>query len=278
MDALVDALIQTVGEEDAPAALLYALERGYSLEQVEAAAFAGTLNADGVITGVTPAGPLLGLIVLPGGVTVAGLGAPPPAQPEAVLNPLGVGADSVGTGLLRAIVLLIFQSGYTLDQVIEGILLGDALDFSVFLPDDAPSVLCLGLRDTNGNRIAPAGAPLAALGSSACRDHLREQAPGADPEEKDKEVGDDDTGGGTGDPPVSITTCLAKGIPTQIDENGNEVCILPDQGGDDDTDDTGGSSEADDIAACLKQGGTPAPYTDGAFDGLATCELPGAFD
>jgi len=49
--------------------------------------------------------------------------------------------------------------------------------------------------------------------------------------------------------------------------------------GDDDANGgTGGGADADDIAACLKHGGTPAPNTDGTFDGLATCELPGAFD
>lgn len=60
--AVSDSLVTALGVEEATAAVVLALDSGYSFEQLTAAATAGTLSTDGTISGVDPAHDTYGLI------------------------------------------------------------------------------------------------------------------------------------------------------------------------------------------------------------------------
>lgn len=143
-EAIADALIDDLGEEDATAALLFAFERGYTADQIEDGAFAGSLNADGTIDGIAPASEPLGLILLPDAGTAGVRAAGEPGLVSAISAAIARSGDP-----LLLILLLILYSGYTPDQLVLAILLGgdlvrfDEVDF------------CIGLHDDTGRLIRP---------------------------------------------------------------------------------------------------------------------------
>ena len=68
-DELTSGILEAVGVDSAFAAVLYALDAGYSVGQLADAARDGTITPTGTIDGIEPAGPPLGLITPPAGPT-----------------------------------------------------------------------------------------------------------------------------------------------------------------------------------------------------------------
>ncbi len=156
--AVADAIIARHGPVAGFAATLYALDAGYSTDQLTTAALNGMLDADGSITGVEPIGPDHGLIAAPV-ESIRRSGETPPSTAEDVYRqidhklttlatirllgaPLGVADDisyedvfpsepelseaakDAAAAQIGVLVSLI-DVGYTFDQVVNGFVFGE---------------------------------------------------------------------------------------------------------------------------------------------------------
>lgn len=144
-----NALVADLGEVEAVAAVLLALERGYELEQLLAAAAASTLEPDGVVVdeagaAVEPAGEPLGVIDLeravPAGTAFLARAGRAAGRPDETLLEAARraiagweadgrrldGADQVqrGGGYVLLLILNLRLKGYSEEQILEALLFG----------------------------------------------------------------------------------------------------------------------------------------------------------
>ena len=199
-----DNVVATVGEDQAIIALILALERGYSLEQLEAGAANGELNADGIIVGSDPDGPPLGIFEIPAASVLL---------QARTTNPLVTAGNdlipaSAGVDLFQNLVKPAFEeqqepddgaphvqrvleilaslielrnSGYTVEQIVtEAVLVGS---ISVVPGEDTN---CAGLRDSEGEIVLPQGSDLVSKCQRAIINRANSEAPIKTDEQIDK--------------------------------------------------------------------------------------------
>lgn len=156
---VANALVASFGGDEGFVALVSALERGYGIDQISPAVLEGRLSTDGSITAgdgdlEEPAGVALGVVVLPGSgsggsdqesvgtgneVGPRGVRATPSRARGAPFEPLGLLAqlgnelgDSIEPGedpgaVLIGIIVELSNNGYGLDQIVDALVLGDAI-------------------------------------------------------------------------------------------------------------------------------------------------------
>ena len=238
-EAFADALVDSVGAEAALEALFFALERGYSFEQIATGAEGGVLNADGTIEATVPAGPPLGLVLLP----EAGLARLIASQTERVTGEelveraselFGLGKerfeeeqegvdqtkrDMAFRVLLISTMGLLLENGYTPEQVTLQIIVGGAV---LLLDDPRPESekQCIYMRDilpdgTGGPIVAP---DQSSERNPSCEIIIRDAL--------DREASEDDDTGDTGD---DDTSC-PQGFAEELDP-----CVEDDAEADDET-------------------------------------------
>ncbi len=163
---LVDAVAAEVGDEAVFDAVALAVDRGYAVIQLADAVGTGAISADGTIAGVEPTGEPYGLLV-PDTAAVQSLRAPPPSATtttelagavEAAFEEFDLSMDNkVLTGVLVTLV----EMGYSLDQIVEGLVLGEltvrySTEYESYTNGrDLVVVKCLALVDSAGEVVAP---------------------------------------------------------------------------------------------------------------------------
>jgi len=162
---LVDAVAGDVGDAAVFEAVAVAVDRGYAVVQLADAAGTGAISADGTIDGVAPTGEPYGLLVAAGG-SVQSLRTPPPpvtttefaGAVEAAFEEFDLSTDN---RLLAAVVMTLVEMGYSLDQIVEGLVLGEltvrySTDYKSYTNGrDLVIVKCLALVDAAGEVVAP---------------------------------------------------------------------------------------------------------------------------
>ena len=148
----IDSYVESLGPEPAFRAVLYSFDNGYAPDQVATAMGDGTLNVNGVIAGVEPAGATVGLIdrsgpsahaaliIAAGRVIVAGAG---PVTAEDFMRGILDDTASMFLGLdlaaerkrqelsreagraMIATLLTLMTAGYSLEQVVQFVVFGD---------------------------------------------------------------------------------------------------------------------------------------------------------
>ena len=185
----IDSCVEALGPEDAFRGVLFALDNGYDVGQVTAGMGDGTLDGDGVIRGVEPAGAMVGIIDRSGpsarGAIVLAAG------PVIVAGERNVTAEEFKLGLAQALSAVfsvmerrgergeaaqetlvsaesramigtmvgLVSAGYTLDQVVEAVVFGEGA-----IPIPVPGKrLCLVIHDARGESVLPINDPVDGL-------------------------------------------------------------------------------------------------------------------
>jgi hypothetical protein len=177
------AVVDRLGPEDGFAAVVLALDHGYDVAQVVNGA--ASVAPDGTIAGVTPSGPAPGLFTESaeafGGALIVAAGPVVLAAAEEVTiddfsavlrrnfdersslstHPVAetVSAEDEDRATVEAMIggiLALVDVGYTLDQIVEGLVLGE-LHFAAALdPEfDKQDNICIVLASNDGTVIAP---------------------------------------------------------------------------------------------------------------------------
>jgi hypothetical protein len=159
VEAVVEAIAVSLGEDDGFDALVLAFDRGYTLTQIVRAALTGRLLVSGEITAngggiADPEGLPIGVFTSGGaaGWLVGEQGLP--ALTLDSFRALADGdAEALGSGAL-VLILLLGRAGYSLDQIVEGIV-DPSSDIRV-APFDTSTI---GIFDRDGNLVPPARPP-----------------------------------------------------------------------------------------------------------------------
>lgn len=150
--ASAKGLVDRWGDEGAFFVVLAALDRGYLVGQITEALDAGTLHADGTVSGVDPAGEASNLLTTVAAGWRSGVSAPDDAPQDAFVAFVDQSAsDLFAAGrrqiaaqqveeLMVGILLHLAARGYSLEQIVNGIVLGQ-------ITIEAPTLGCWLLTD-----------------------------------------------------------------------------------------------------------------------------------
>ena len=160
MVSVADALVASLGDErSAVAAVLLVADKGYSLEQIVDAALVGTVEQSGSILAssgeaVEPDGPPVNVLIDDTALEAGqGFARPQQALPVSdVIDQFEQRSRSYGSPLL--VLLMIFDAGYSVEQITTALVLDGSIRFEEFAV----------LVDAAGGPIAPAGPPVGLFG------------------------------------------------------------------------------------------------------------------
>ena len=159
LDSVVAAIAGTLGDDGAFDAVALALDKGYSLRQVARAGLSGRLRSWGEIverSGApeSPAGPPLDLFdTAPLSVSRGR----PPGMTLDTLREMFRGKTSQLNNALLAGFLALVSNGYPVDQIVEHVVLGGAIN-NADLPCDPPP--CHGAPDRGLSLVDDSGQPI----------------------------------------------------------------------------------------------------------------------
>ena len=164
-DAVAEALTTSFGDErSAMAAVLLAADRGYTLAQIVDAAGLGTIEQSGSITtaagdAAEPAGTPTNALVDDVSTPAASGFARPAARQVRVSDVVeGFFRAGAGTGSTLAVLLLLLDAGYSVDQIATAVVLDGSIGITTDLSASPWTLL-----DDDGATIPPAAPPTGIL-------------------------------------------------------------------------------------------------------------------
>lgn len=158
VSATVRAIVDRLGPDAAFSAVVLALDAGYGADQI--AQHAGALTSDGTIPGTAPLGRPSGVFATATAQGLRRAAEHTPAQALANLKAKAYDEDTVET--LLGTVLLLAGTGYSAEQILEGLLFGEQRYARTAL-DPGPEgggaryERCILLAEQDGTLIVPAG-------------------------------------------------------------------------------------------------------------------------